>query len=98
MTGLCLPQDEASSWTREARRGVHLHMRLAKPHGVKRLQCVRAHTHTHIHRHTQSLSHFTLEKILSPRDSNLYSSRGSGKSQKLLFSERAVCLNIVCVQ
>lgn len=94
MTGLCLPQDEASSWTREARRGVHLHMRPAKPHGIKRLQCVCARAH----RHTQSLSHFTLEKILSPRGSNLYSSRGSGKSQNLLFSERAVCWNIVCVQ
>ena len=58
----------------------------------------RTRTHTHIHRHTLSLSHFTLEKILCPRGSNLYSSRGSGKSQKLLFSEQAVCLNIVCVQ
>ena len=53
---------------------------------------VRAYTHTH------SLSLFTLEKILSPRGSNLYSSGGSGQSQNLLFSERVVCLNIVCVQ
>lgn len=93
MTGLCLPQVEASSWTREARRGVHLQMRPAKPHGIKRLQCTCACVPVCTHTHIQSLSHFTLEKILSPRDSNLCSSGGSGESQNLLFSERAVCLD-----
>lgn len=92
MTGLCLPQVEASSWTREARSGMHLQMRPAKPHGIKGLQCTCTRTLS------LSLSLFTLEKILSPRGSNLYSSWGSGKSQNLLFSERVVCLNIVCVQ
>ena len=65
MTGLCLPQDEASSWTREARRGVHLHMRLAKPHGIKRLQCVHAHTHTQTH--TISLTFHFGEDTVSQR-------------------------------
>lgn len=57
--------------------------------------CVCACVHTHTH--TVSLTFHFGEDTVSQR-LHLYSSGGSGESQNLLFSERAVCLNIVCVQ
>ena len=86
MTGLCLPQDEASSWTREARRGVHLHMRLAKPHGIKRLQCVHAHTNTQTH--TISLTfHFGEDNCLP--EAPIYILLGAlGKARNCCFLSR----------
>ena len=78
--GLCLPQVEASSWTREARSGVHLQMRPAKPHGIKGLQCTCTRTLS------LSLSHFSLWRRYCLPEAPIYILLGAlGKARTCCF-------------